>query len=213
MKNRGLPQCPTSHCHKSSSYLFNTLLKIYTNYLCKCTYSSKIYTEVPILSKSQKPLIFWKCCCGFSPSTILAISKKIHIHIIFGSLAAKVPLTLTRATFSPASSHLNRPWHALFFLSYSLLSLLIWKVCIQITKGVRQQLPIDCQITHNRALQVRVMAVCSSKLSCFSLVCIPPFKYQSGRLPSDGLVGIAKRIEYSVFTVRFQSWCVRFPTE
>ena len=53
--------------------------------------------------------------------------QKIHIHIIFGSLAAKVPLTLTRATFSPASSHLNRPWHALFFLSYSLFSLLVWK--------------------------------------------------------------------------------------
>ena len=53
--------------------------------------------------------------------------QKKRIHIIFGSLAAKVPLTLTRATFSPASSHLNRPWHALFFLSYSFLPLHIRK--------------------------------------------------------------------------------------
>ena len=122
---------------------------------------------------------------------------KLRIHIIFGSLAAKVPLTLTRATFSPASPHLNRPWHALFFLSYSLLSLLVWAPLEREfwyafkLQRVHQQLPIGCQMTHNRALQVRVMAVSNSKLSCFSLVCIPPFKYQHSRLPSDGLVGIA----------------------
>ena len=50
--------------------------------------------------------------------------QKIRIHIIFGSLAAKVPLTLTRATFGPTWSHLNRRWHSLFYLHYSLLSLL-----------------------------------------------------------------------------------------
>ena len=120
--------------------------------------------------------------------------QKIRIHIIFGSLAAKMPVAYTRATFSPASSHLNRPWHALFYLSYSLLSLLVWAPLEREfwyafkLQRVRQQLPIDCRMTHNRALHVRVMAVSSSKLSCFSLVSIPPFKYQYNRLPSDGLV-------------------------
>ena len=158
----------------------------------------------------KKPLIFWKCCCGLSPSTILSISKKIRIHIIFGSLAAKVPLTVTRATFSPASSHWNRPWHALFFLSYSLLSLLVCKESSGTHSNYKEVVNnfrlIDCRMTHNRALQVRVMAFSNSKCSCCSLSGVPGLLWFADLLsnshtvgfPQMGCWGIAKRKEYSL---------------
>ena len=79
----------------------------------------------PNSSEEGKTIEFLQMLLWLKPQHDSSDFLKIRIHIIFGSLAAKVPLTLTRATFSPASSHLNRPWHALFFLSYSLLSLLV----------------------------------------------------------------------------------------
>ena len=127
MKTKSLPQCRTNHCHKSSIYLFNTLLKIYTNPLCKWTSSSGIYNESANSSEEEKNHRFLKMLLWSEPQHDCVDFQKKRMHIIFGSLAAKVPATFTKATFSMVSSHLNRPWHALFFLSYSLLPLLIRK--------------------------------------------------------------------------------------